>query len=33
MNILNMLHNLNFFSSKCRVFHKAKFLVPVLFTF
>jgi len=23
MNILNMLHNLSFFSSKCRLFHNA----------
>jgi len=28
LNILNMLHNLLFFSSKCHLF-----LVPVLFTF
>ena len=28
-----MLHTLRFFSSKCRVFHNATFLVPVLFTF
>ena len=33
-NILNMLHTLLFFSSKCRLFHNATFfLVPVLFTF
>ena len=25
MNILNMLHNLRFFSSKYRLFHNAKF--------
>ena len=23
LNILNMLHNLSFFSSKCRLFHNA----------
>jgi len=26
MNILNMLHNLRFFSSKCRLFHNATLL-------
>jgi len=25
LNILNMLHNLSFFSSKCRLFHNATF--------
>jgi len=25
MNILNMLHNLQFFPSKCRLFHNATF--------
>jgi hypothetical protein len=33
LNILNMLHILLFSSSKCRLFHNATFLVPVLFTF
>ena len=34
MNILNMLHNLFFFSSsKCRLFHNATFFRSVLFTF
>jgi hypothetical protein len=28
-----MLHILRFFPSKCRLFHNATFLVPVLFTF
>jgi hypothetical protein len=28
-----MLHALRFFSSKCRLFHNATYLVPVLFTF
>ena len=28
-----MLHTLRFFSSKCRLFHNATFLVPVLFAF
>jgi len=33
LNILNMLHTLCLSSSKCRLFHNATFLVPVLFTF
>ena len=30
MNILNMLHNLRFFSSKCRLFHNATFFGPCI---
>ena len=33
LNILNMLHTLCFSPSKCRLFHNATYLVPVLFTF